>query len=172
MLRNDIEPDIVIVEFSVNDWDDETNGDSYESLVLNILSAENNPAVIMLHSVFESDWNLQDRLAPIGRHYDLPMVSIKDAVVPQFKLSKDRGNVITKTQFFADIYHPTNVGHRIMADSLAYLFSVTDESNADTEDIVINKAPIIGNSFQNILLLDKKDNLMNVEISKGLQPYG
>ena len=87
------------MEFAVNDADDETRGISYESLVLKILSAENKPAVILLFSVFKSDWNLQDRLAPIGRHYDLPMVSIKDAVVNQFYLTKEKGNVISKEDF-------------------------------------------------------------------------
>lgn len=76
-----IKPDIVVIEFAVNDAGDETNGVCYESLILNILSAQNNPAVVLLFSVFVSDWNLQDRLSPVGRHYDLPMVSISDAVV-------------------------------------------------------------------------------------------
>lgn len=162
-----VEPDIVIVEFAVNDWDDETNGVSYESLVLNILAAENKPAVILLFSVFESDWNLQDRLAPVGRHYNLPMVSIKDAVVPQFRLTKEQGNVITKQQFFADIYHPTNDGHKIMADSLAYLFAETKESVKVQDDIVIDKKPVIGNFFKDIRLLDRKDNTDVAKIDEG-----
>ncbi len=162
-----VEPDIVIVEFAVNDWDDETKGVSYESLVLKILSAENNPAVILLFCVFESDWNLQDRLAPVGWHYNLPMVSIKDAVVPQFRLTKKQGNVITKEQFFSDIYHPTNDGHRITADCLANLFSVTAESAKDKDDIVIDKEPVIGNSFKDICLLDRKDNVFAAEITPG-----
>lgn len=162
-----VEPDIVIVEFAVNDWDDETKGVSYESLVLKILSAENNPVVILLFCVFESDWNLQDRLAPVGWHYDLPMVSIKDAVVPQFRLTKKQGNVITKEQFFADIYHPTNDGHRITADCLANLFMIIAESAKDKDDIVIDKEPVIGNAFKDIRLLDRKDHVSAVRITPG-----
>jgi len=162
-----VEPDIVIVEFAVNDWDDETKGVSYESLVLKILSAENNPVVILLFCVFESDWNLQDRLAPVGWHYDLPMVSIKDAVVPQFRLTKKQGNVITKEQFFADIYHPTNDGHRITADCLANLFMIIAESAKDKDDIVIDKEPVIGDAFKDIRLLDRKDHVSAVEITPG-----
>src|SRR5690606_5310394 len=64
-----VQPDIVIVEFAVNDADDETAGKCYESLVLKALSAGNEPAVILLFSVFINDWNLQDRLAPVGFHY-------------------------------------------------------------------------------------------------------
>ncbi|PLS04878.1 SGNH/GDSL hydrolase family protein [Neobacillus cucumis] len=162
-----VEPDIIIVEFAVNDAGDETNGVCYESLVVKILSSANHPAVILLFSVFVNDWNLQDRLAPVGEHYDLPMVSIKDAVVEQFKLTKEEGNIITKRQFFYDIYHPTNDGHSIMADCLSYLFSETKKSIRDNTDITIDKTPVIGNHFKDVQLLDRIDNQIMARIEKG-----
>lgn len=159
VLRNgEVKPDIVVVEFAVNDAGDETNGVCYESLCLKILSEAQKPAVILLFSVFINDWNLQDRLSPVGRHYQLPMVSVKDAVVRQFQMTKAEGNVISKRQFFYDIYHPTNDGHAIMADCLAYLFSETKKSSVDEEDINIEIEPIIGNSFTGVKLLDRKDS--------------
>lgn len=168
VLRNGtVEPDIVIIEFAVNDLDDETKGVSYESLVLKALAAKNNPAVILLFSVFETDWNLQSRLAPVGWHYDLPMVSIKDAVVPQFRLSKEQGNVITKKQFFDDPYHPTNAGHQIMTDSLAFLFETTNQAVKEEEDITLDKKSIIGNFFKNIKLLDRENFEEVAKIDEG-----
>lgn len=59
-----VTPDIVVVEFAVNDEGDETKGNCFESLCLKILSASNQPAVILLFSVFVNDWNLQERLSP------------------------------------------------------------------------------------------------------------
>lgn len=162
-----VEPDIVIVEFAVNDEGDETKGICYESLCLKILSAENKPGVILLFSVFSNDWNLQDRLAPVGKHYNLPMVSIKDAVVEQFKLTKLKGNVISKRQFFYDIYHPTSDGHTVMADCLANLFAQTDKGDKDLDDIIIDRAPVIGNSFAQIHLIDRKDNECKAVITEG-----
>ena len=162
-----VKPDIVVVEFAVNDAGDETKGVCYESLVLKILSAENKPAVILLFSVFENDWNLQDRLAPVGEHYNLPMVSIKDAVVGQFYLTREEGNIISKRQFFYDIYHPTNDGHRVMADCLAYLFAETKKAPVDEEDIIIDKEPLIGNYFKDIRLLDRKTNTHVAVIDEG-----
>ena len=151
------QPDIVIIEFAVNDAGDETNGVCYESLALNCLAADNRPAVILLFSVFMNDWNLQDRLAPVGMHYGLPMVSIKDAVVEQFRLTKGEGRVISKRQFFYDIYHPTNAGHRLMADSLAYLFAEADQAKSASADIMIDKPPVIGNDFVGTRLLDRSN---------------
>lgn len=162
-----VKPDIVIVEFGVNDEGDETKGNCYESLCLKILSAENKPAVILMFSVFLNDWNLQDRLVPIGNHYKLPMVSVKDAVVDQFKLTKEKGNLISKRQYFYDIYHPANDGHTVMADCIANLFSEIKKCDPDLEDITIDKAPVIGNSFTQVYLLDKKDNLGMADISEG-----
>lgn len=162
-----VTPDIVIVEFAVNDAGDETEGNCYESLCLKILSGENKPGVVLLFSVFVNDWNLQERLIPIGKHYQLPMVSVKDAVVEQFKLSKEEGNIITKRQFFYDIFHPTNDGHTIMADCLSYLFSQIKNAEMSEEDICIDKEPVVGNDFVEVHLLDKKDNAVGAIISPG-----
>lgn len=168
ILRDEkVEPDIVIIEFAVNDADDETKGICYESLCLKALSGHNKPAVILLFSVFVSDWNLQDRLSPVGWHYNLPMVSVKDAVVEQFKLTKEEGNVISKRQFFYDIYHPTNDGHTVMVDCLAYLFSETKKSAIDKEDIITNKMAIIGNYFADLHLLDRNHNINVAKIVEG-----
>lgn len=150
------EPDIVIIEFAVNDADDETKGKCYESLVLKAFGAENNPAVILLFSVFENDWNLQDRLAPVGWHYHLPMVSVKDAVVEQFQWTEEQGNVISKEHFFFDIYHPTNMGHKIMSDCLGWLFEEIDRSAPDqAEDYIKEKPALFGNDFVDVKLLDR-----------------
>lgn len=153
-----VKPDIVVVEFAVNDAGDETKGNCFESLCLKILSADHRPAVILLFSVFMNDWNLQERLSPIGRSYNLPMVSVKDAVSEQFRLGKNEGNIISKRQFFYDIYHPTNDGHRVMADCLAYLFSETHKALKDEKDILLDQLPVIGNDFMSTLLLDRKSH--------------
>lgn len=162
-----VRPDIVVVEFAVNDEGDETKGICYESLVKNILSAENKPAVVLLFSVFADDYNLQERLSPVGRLYDLPMVSLSDAVVEQFKLTKEEGNIITKRQYFYDIYHPTNDGHTIMVDCLAHLFDKTAKDVCNEKDILLDKEPAIGNCFLGVHLIDKKDNACGAVIEHG-----
>ena len=158
----EIEPDLVVVEFAVNDEGDETKGVSFESLVMKILQAKQAPAVLLNFAVFMNDWNLQDRLQPIGERYELPMVSVKDAVVPQFETNE----VITKRQFFYDIYHPTNDGHRIMADCIAYLFDAVDKEEMATEDISLNKEPVYGIQFKDLVRFDRKNADEYAEISQ------
>ena len=91
---------MIVIEFAVNDEGDETKGVCYESLVRKVLQLPWNPAVILLFSVFANDWNLQERLSPVGYYYHLPMVSVRDAVSPQFGLPKEQGGVISRNQFF------------------------------------------------------------------------
>lgn len=105
-------PDIVIIEYAVNDGGEPTNRGCYESMVREILSAENEPAVILLFSVFKSGYTLQDQFIPIGRAYDLTMVSMRNSVFPLI------GDMWTQKEFFYDEYHPTALGHGIMADCI------------------------------------------------------
>ncbi len=159
-------PDLIVIEFAVNDEGDETKGVCYESLVRKALALPWKPAVVLLFAVFSNDWNLQDRLAPVGRNYGLPMVSVLDAVSPQFPLLPAEGRVISKNQYFYDVYHPSNLGHQIMADCLSHLVDkVNDKCAGATSDgagfgidMDLDKIrPAIGADFESIELLDRKE---------------
>jgi len=142
-------PDLVFVEFAVNDGDDPTNGAAFESLVRDVLLADNHPAVVLLFSVFKSRWNLQERLIPVGENYQLPMISIKDAVVPEL----DAGN-LTDEEFFRDDYHPTSYGFQIMTDTITHYFSTVDAMPADAADLMIPETASIGFQFTGITMVD------------------
>ncbi len=66
-----------MVEFAVNDEGDETQGVSFESLVMKILQAENAPAVLLNFAVFMNDWNLQNRLQPMVSAMNCRWLSVK-----------------------------------------------------------------------------------------------
>ena len=155
--------DLVIVEFAVNDADDPTNGDCYESLVRNVLKQDNDPAVILLFSVFQSQWNLQDRMIPVGKHYDLPMVSIKNAVVPSIKA----GTLTNKEYFAADGWHPTNAGHQIMTDCMINLFKEIDAEEIAEADIEIPEKGRIGNSFEGVVGFTSADTIEGLTVNPG-----
>lgn len=159
-----VNPDLVVVEFAVNDEGDETKGECFDSLIRKIYNGQGKPAVIILFAVFSNDLNLQDRLKPVGFAYDIPMVSTKDSVVDQFK-SKDR--VVSKSQYFYDCFHPTNTGHRIMADGVLNLLRICDEEKPENEvDIDNIKAPI-GGDFEKVILVDRVDNTVGAVINEG-----
>ena len=162
------EPDIVVVEFAVNDAGDETGGVCYDSLVRKILSAGNRPAVVLLFAVFADDWNLQERLKPVGIAYDLPMVSIRDAVVGQFYQKTGEGKVFGKAQFFYDCFHPSNLGHRVMADCLENLFRTVEAMPDGTDCLHLERieAPL-GGEFEAVRLFDRKSAAEGIRVDCG-----
>lgn len=154
-------PDLVIVEFAVNDWEEPTNSRAYEALVRTILEKENDPAVILLFSVFQSKWNMQDNYIPIGNHYGLPMVSIKDATAYAYQTK----NVDDK-KFFSDIYHPTNYGHEIMADCLMELFDRVATVEVPAEIALLPETGKYALDFMDMHLVTAKDS-NGAKISSG-----
>jgi len=163
----EVTPDIVVVEFAVNDEGDETKGECYDSLVRKIYNGPGKPAVILMFAVFANDWNLEERLCIVGETYDLPMVSARRAVVEQFYLSTEEGNVLSKNQFFYDLFHPTNNGHRIMADAILNMVKIADASELDEEIDITNITPPIGGDFENVTLIDRKHTCGDALVSEG-----
>ena len=133
-------PDIVVIEFSVNDWQEPTNHRCYESMVKEILDAPNEPAVILLFAVFRNGFNLQDELKRIGKNYDLMMVSVKDGFYDLFDKK------IKKDGFFSDEYHPTSLGHRIYMECL--MQGIRDAAEAETDAMPeVDVKPVYGTDF-------------------------
>ncbi len=133
-------PDIVVIEFSVNDWQEPTNHRCFESMVKEILDAPNEPAVILLFAVFRNGFNLQDELKRIGKNYDLMMVSVKDGFYDLFDKK------IKKDGFFSDEYHPTSLGHRIYTDCL--MQGIRTAAGAETDGAPdLDVKPVYGTDF-------------------------
>lgn len=161
-------PDIVVVEFAVNDEGDETQGECFDSLVRKIYEGPGKPAVIILFAVFADDFNLQERLSPVGMAYDIPMVSTKNSVVEQFGMKQGAGRVVSKNQYFYDRYHPSNTGHRIMADGVLNLFKIVDAENYDEEiDSLSSIEAPIGGDFENVIRFDKDENTVDAVMDCG-----
>ena len=151
--RGTVVPDIVFLEYAVNDAGDETDGVCFESLVRMAMDGPGNPAVILLFSVFMDDFNLQERMIPVGKRCQTAMISLKNAVTPQFS---EENPVITKRQYFYDLFHPSNDGHRIMADCIDYFWEQAAAAPAETADAVIDATPAIGEKYRGLLAFDRE----------------
>jgi len=157
----EVMPDIVFIEFSVNDYQEPTKGVAFESMVRKILNAPNQPAVVLIFCVFQSRWNMQDSYIPIGYYYELPMISIRNALVPELEAGR-----ITDQQFFADIYHPTDFGHSLMADCLKYYYATVNAAEEDKPTELPNAARL-GKAFENIRMYDRASEDDNVRVEEG-----
>jgi len=166
--KGTVVPDIVFLEYAVNDGGDETDGVCFESLARMAMDGPGAPAVILLFAVFMSDFNLQERMIPVGERLRLPMISIRNAVVPQFSGEKP---VMTKRQFFYDLFHPSNEGHRVMADCIDYFWERAKAAPPETEDAAIGAEPAIGERYRALLAFDRssyKEHAAVKELSCGV----
>ena len=84
-------PDLVIVEFSVNDGENDLDKEAYESLMIRLLTAECQPAVIHL-AMCGRDKKTSERIHDeICEHYNVPLLTVKafmdwvDDSAPYFK---------------------------------------------------------------------------------------
>lgn len=146
-------PDVVIVEFSVNDTDAALNLQTYDSLVRKILQAENHPAVILLFTTQEDGTSLQDTHMQIGSAYNLPMISYKNAVLPEIEAGK-----FTWKDISPDNIHPNSVGHGIIGELLwSYFNSVYAKlDQIDTSDLTFTATPVTRDLYAKGQLLDSK----------------
>lgn len=112
------QPDVVFVEFSVNDdGNEEKFMETYEGLIRRILSHPKEPAVILINNVFyDNGSNAQEIHNRLGKYYDLPIVSIKDSLYREVENGKIKAESITP-----DNLHPNDLGHRLVADVIINL---------------------------------------------------
>ncbi len=146
-------PDVVIVEFSVNDTDKTMNKYSYDSLVRKILSAENQPAVILLFTTQEDGTSLQDVHKEIGTAYNLPMISYRNAVYPEVE-----AGTINWKDISPDNIHPNDVGHDIIGQLLGrYLDGVYENASSAGEPAAFAAEGVTNDYYKNAKLLDAAD---------------
>ncbi|HEX3077312.1 MAG TPA: SGNH/GDSL hydrolase family protein [Lachnospiraceae bacterium] len=104
-------PDMVFVEYSVNDKDNELFQETFEGLVRKILESEGNPGVFMFNNVeYDTGHNAQRVHNEVGKFYQLPIVSMKESI---YKEVVD-GN-IELGSITPDNLHPNDEGHSLVS---------------------------------------------------------
>ena len=161
-------PDIVTVDFSVNDDANEFFEETYEGTIRRLLAAPSAPAVVVLNNVFyDTGKNAQDYHNRIADHYGIPHVSIKDTVYPDVESGK-----IVRADITPDNLHPNDKGHRLVADEICKLLdSIKAEMEEETiageniegkstktEASVLLPAPLTENACEHSRLIQIQDN--------------
>ncbi len=138
-------PDFVIVEFGVNDLNVKYNTETYEGLLRQILKSPDKPAVILLFMMAEGGINTQKEYSQIGIHYNLPMISFRDAFYPLIEQKK-----IKWQDLYADYVHPNDLGHKYCADLINdYLNKIKDDMpETELPQVTDIPPPIISDVFE------------------------
>ena len=112
-------PDVVFIEFAVNDAQDNQNKAAFESLLRKALMQEQAPAVVLLFSVTEDGYTCQTNMQLIGMNYGLPMISVPNAIQPEFDAGrmtwKDWADKNSVNVLDAGSFHEEN-GHEAFPD--------------------------------------------------------
>ena len=161
-------PDIVTVDFSVNDDANEFFEETYEGTLRRLLAAPSAPAVVVLNNVFyDTGKNAQEYHNRIADHYGIPHVSIKDTIFPDVESGK-----IVRADITPDNLHPNDKGHRLVADEICKLLdsikaevekeTIADENiegkSTKTEASVLLPAPLTENAYEHSRLIQIQDN--------------
>lgn len=140
-------PDILFIEFSVNDYQEVTNCGAYEGLIRYAL--KNDTAVVMIFSVF-NDNNVvcQPQHIPYGEHYSVPMISLGNATVDYYK---EPGFY---DWYYNDTLHPNANGYQLMSDCIMKLFDEIDQEEKKEDIDVDDIAPKNTDAYEGIKYLD------------------
>lgn len=100
------EPDLVVVEYAVNDGNTQEFAETYEGLVRQVLASPKRPATLLLFMMNQGGGNAQEWESKVGRHYALPMLSYRDLLWPEIQAGR-----LTWQDISPDSVHPNDVGH-------------------------------------------------------------
>lgn len=126
-VREEVSPDIVFIEYAVNNECGHEYIVSYESLVRRMLSLPSEPAVVLVFLISRSLYTSQGYMKRIGNHYGLISVSVADSM----KNMLDNG--FSWSVYSDDMIHPNPWGHRFIADCLINSFEQVLSREEDSE---------------------------------------
>ncbi len=140
-----MEPDLVFIEFSVNDENTPHFQETYEGLVRHVYTSQSHPAVGLLHNSFFNDGRSAEEIhTAVGRHYDLPCVSIKNNMYARIAAGELKAETIT-----SDYLHPNDAGHAMLADTIkVFLNQVYAEADSPEAEPVFPVQPLTLNRYE------------------------
>ncbi|MCK5851497.1 SGNH/GDSL hydrolase family protein [bacterium] len=122
-------PDFVVVEYSVNDPNLKLYAETLEGIIRQTLNSPKKPAVMLLFTMNQNGHNAQEWHSKVGLHYNIPMISYRDAVWPEVESGK-----ITWRDISPDEIHPNDRGHKICAELIS-MFLESDLKCKQTDKI-------------------------------------
>ncbi|MCM1154742.1 MAG: SGNH/GDSL hydrolase family protein [Roseburia sp.] len=146
------EPDLVLVEFAVNDADTPFYKKTYDNLVRIIVGDENEPALLLLFMAQTNGASAQGNQSAIGFQYSLPMISYGGVLKEMMETGK-----YTAQDLSGDTVHPSALGHAITGEILwRYLSSIYENMEQYGEAEPFTKAAVTKECYTNAAILDAR----------------
>lgn len=146
----DYQPDLVLVEFSVNDGDTPSYKKSYDNLVRKILKSDSSPAVMLLFMGQTNGTSAQNSHVLVGFNYKLPMLSYHNLIQDMMEQG-----VYTDKQLSGDGTHPSALGHAITGEILwKYLNQVYAAADDFSEPEPFTEEAVTYEAYMDAQILD------------------
>lgn len=146
------DPDLVIVEFAVNDAGLARGDYTYDNLVRTILKYKTNPAVMLLFMAQTNGSSNQQVQSKIGFSYHLPMLSYANVISDMMK-----NNYFTDKELSGDTVHPSALGHAICGEMFyKYFNDIYAHKDTFSDPAVFDKKPVTSEKYTNASILDSK----------------
>ncbi len=149
-------PDIIVLEFSVNDHEDIMYKKSFESVIKKFLSLPNEPAVIVLITTSKGGYSSQQQMESIGKNFDVPVISMHNALTKAFN-----SGFLKKDDYFQDEYHPHAKGGQLMADVMAYYVRQAMKTENRSDSYELPSKSVYGSEYYTCINADPSSDLQN-----------
>lgn len=136
-------PDIIFLEFSVNDHEDIMYKKCFESVIKKFLSLPNEPAVIVLINRAQGGFSSQQQMAAVGKNFDIPVISMDNALTKAFN-----SGFLKTSDYFQDEYHPHASGGKLISDCLGYYFRQAMRSENRSTSYTIPTSTVYGTEYE------------------------
>lgn len=122
------EPDLVLVEYAVNDGSGNFNKTTYDNLVYELLRDECKPAVMLLFMAQTNGASAQGDQTLVGFHYKVPMVSHGNVISDMMETGR-----YSDEELSGDQVHPSALGHAVTGEILWNYLNSVYEMRGDLE---------------------------------------
>ncbi|MGN1155816.1 MAG: SGNH/GDSL hydrolase family protein [Agathobacter sp.] len=144
-------PDFLLTEFSVNDDNNAHYKETFEGLIRAILSAPKAPALMLAHNYYYKEMvSAEEAHLEVGKHYDLPCVSMKSTIYAEISEGK-----LTIPEISPDGLHPNDAGHKLVSEVIIHLLEeIYKTIDVEQEPVAQNAskqlpAPLTLNRYEN-----------------------
>ena len=157
--------DVIFVDFAVNDLNNQDFAESYEGIVRQILN-HGKVAPVLLFFTTENGDSSQSFQSKIGKYYGLPMISVKDAIIPDVI-----GGKVKWAEYSPDSVHPNNEGHNYIKKIICNHMQL-QAKRPHIIDSIDPLIPIYSKSWERAMLVSADELLVNKKNGFKLEKKG
>lgn len=139
------QPDLVFIEYAINDTKNSSHQSAFESMVSRCLSMNKNPGIILLLAKSKVGYTCENYMDLIGEHYHQTSVRISHMIdhTPWESYSDDYG-------------HPNAHGHQLISDLLTAMWQMAEQAPVVSEPIP--RESFYNNRLNGLTFLNKRWN--------------